>query len=447
MRKRLLGLASFLAGTAAIAAGPEILPVVDLSAQKMPDMPRQEESDTPRQLPSVPEELLAKPPTGAGCPVCLPEPPCKFLPEPCACNACCKPVQRYWANVEYLLWFVKDEPLNAVLFTQGPPASGGRLGAPGVRPLVGGGDIDLGSFNGGRITAGYWCNTTGTIGVEASGFVLERGGDSFSLAGGPNDPLAIARPFFNPLTSAEAARFVTSPPGALGNVFTAASSHLWGANADLLLNVRDRSTYRVDAIVGFDYLDLRETLVVGDRTFSPAAVGTNVTTLDSFASHNQFYGADLGLRGNVKRGRVEFIPTFKVALGVTHEVSENVGRTDFVTTGGTFTSPAGFLVVGSNSGQQVRDRFAAVPELNLKLAYRLCEHVNVFAAYDILYWSDVVRPGDQVDRVINPLQVPALTGGNPTPVAALPGPVRPSNDAIRGDFFAQGVSLGFGVTY
>jgi hypothetical protein len=59
----------------------------------------------------------------------------------------------------------------------------------------------------------------------------------------------------------------------------------------------------------------------------------------------------------------------------------------------------GFLALASNSGEFSRNRFAAIPEMNVTLGYQLspCWRANV--GYTFLYVSNVVRPGDQIDLI------------------------------------------------
>jgi hypothetical protein len=53
--------------------------------------------------------------------------------------------------------------------------------------------------------------------------------------------------------------------------------------------------------------------------------------------------------------------------------------------------------------------------------------------YDLLYWSDVARAPDQIDRRINPSQIPP---------GALLGVSRPEHTLRTTDFWAQGLTLG-----
>jgi hypothetical protein len=44
------------------------------------------------------------------------------------------------------------------------------------------------------------------------------------------------------------------------------------------------------------------------------------------------------------------------------------------------------------------NKFAVVPEAQVKLGYDITPTIRVTVAYDFLYWSNVVRPTDQIDR-------------------------------------------------
>ena len=70
-----------------------------------------------------------------------------------------------------------------------------------------------------------------------------------------------------------------------------------------------------------------------------------------------------------------------------------------------------YAPTGSNSGSFNRDRFAVVPETDLVLGFRVTPHIKLLIGYSFLYWSNVVRPGDQIDTVIDPRQLPF--SGNP----------------------------------
>ncbi len=59
--------------------------------------------------------------------------------------------------------------------------------------------------------------------------------------------------------------------------------------------------------------------------------------------------------------------------------------------------------------------------------------------YSFLYVSSVARPGDQIDRVINPNTSPAI-GSNFS--GAVSSPPHPALNVQSSDFWAQGLNFG-----
>ena len=84
-----------------------------------------------------------------------------------------------------------------------------------------------------------------------------------------------------------------------------------------------------------------------------------------------------------------------------------------------------------------RDAFAVVPEVGVNVGYQITESLRLFAGYSFIGWSDVARPGDQIDVGLNPNLIPtSATFGAPG------GPPRPALAVQRTDFWAQGVNFG-----
>jgi hypothetical protein len=54
-----------------------------------------------------------------------------------------------------------------------------------------------------------------------------------------------------------------------------------------------------------------------------------------------------------------------------------------------------------------------VPEVGVKVGYQVTPHLRAQVGYDFLYWSDVVRPGSQIDPLINTNLIPPATPGGP----------------------------------
>jgi hypothetical protein len=170
----------------------------------------------------------------------------------------------------------------------------------------------------------------------------------------------------------------------------------------------------------------------------PILGGTSISVQDQFRTENRFYGGQVGLRGEMWRGDW-FVSGFaKVAFGNSHEVvkingATTIGGADIVSQ----SFPGGLLAVGSNIGDLTHNTFAVVPELGVQVGAQLTPYLRAFIGYDFLYWGRVVRPGEQIDPVVNLHQVPSSLNFNPGL-----GVARPTILFKESDFWAQGVTAG-----
>jgi hypothetical protein len=282
-------------------------------------------------------------------------------------------VPRVWASLEYLLWWIKDGPL---------PTAG--LDS----------DLDYGPFSGGRLTVGGWFNANRTVGMEGIGFLLEqRSDDLFARASSPAVPGTGIGPSFARAT-------------------LDSSSRLWGLEVNGLFNVSRTANFHVDLLAGFRYLDLAEDLnadtfartVVNGIPFSAAAdVGID--------ARNHFYGGQVGVKTGFRIGGfyTDFIG--KLGIGGVHQTIDVVG-TAAVRAGG-------LAIRGPVIGHESRCEFAVVPQLGVQVGYDFNRYVRAFVGYDLLYISNVVRPGDQFE----------FTSQRGT------------------DFWAQGINVGLEIRY
>ena len=135
----------------------------------------------------------------------------------------------------------------------------------------------------------------------------------------------------------------------------------------------------------------------------------------------------LGYAAERNWGRLSLDGRASVALGNTRQTVE-VSGSQVITPPGATTPTVfpngGLLAAGPNLGRFTDDRFSVVPEVSLNVGYWLTPNLKAFVGYNALYWSNVVRPGDQIDRTvdvtfipnppINPAtgQVPAFSGQN-----------------------------------
>jgi hypothetical protein len=371
-------------------------------------------------------------------------------------------VPRFWARAEYLNWSTKGFNL-PILVTTGPATGDenfrGTLGTSGTAPIFGGTPTSNRPTSGGRFTAGWNFDPCGTCGIEASGFFLGSKTDNF-VATSAQFPV-LARPFFNVNTGMQD-RELTASPGLLpgdffklqGAITVNNFTDLWGIEVNYRRLLCSDCNYSVSGLVGFRYLDLHEGLDITENVLSQQAVpgfpifnpGNQIVVADSFHTRNKFYGGQLGLDGEYYRGRWFVGGRVQVGLGATHETIDIAGSQTVITPAGQRTTfNGGLLALPSNSGNFSQNKFAVVPQVGVKLGYNITDNVRVFAGYDFLYWSNVVRPGDQIDTNLNVSQIPNF-GNNPlfVPPSNIVRPVVPFRTT---SFYAHGVSAGIEVRY
>ena len=362
---------------------------------------------------------------------------------------------RFWTSAEYLLWRVKNGPLPVPLVTTNPNAAGtiGTLTEPGTSVLFGGANNDLNYkwTSGGRVAVGGWLDPDSTIGFEFGGFLFGDTHSNFSAssAGGLapiiSIPFNATQPFnFNPPGE------TTLNAGNTPNIVTVTSeSRLWGAEANNVFNLANifnlpkSQGFQLVGLAGVRDISLDEKLGINDTFYDSATNGT-LSVTDSFQTRNEFYGGQIGVRGGMNFGSISVEAGFKCAFGVDNEFVNINGSS--VVTNGAFGFPTGGITGGvfaqnSNIGQHATTVFAVAPEAMFRLGYDVTENVRFTIGYDFLYISDVARPGDQVNRNINPTQNLLLGGG------VVSGTLVPVEMIKHTDFWAQGFTVGVQVRY
>jgi len=287
------------------------------------------------------------------------------------------------------------------------------------------------------------------LGVEVSGFTLERGDIDFAAAS--TGGILIARPFQNVQAGGPSSLLVSSPGVASGGVDVHSTSRLFGTEATLLLNAFRGCKFGVNLLGGFRYLDLQEDLDVTQNTqllasgvagFGGTAVGpgTRLAIADAIDAHNQFYGGQVGIQTGLQMGRVFVGTTAKFAIGDTHQVVSANGLTTQLNTGASL--PGGLLVLPSNSGRHTNDVFTMLPEGNIEIGYQLTKRVNLSLGYSFLYWLRVARPGDQLSQSVATTQVPSSLTFVPGSTATQPALVLTDRS-----MWVQGLSAGLSFRY
>ena len=372
----------------------------------------------------------------------------------CCEDGCCYQGDSRWdLRAEALLWWIKGMQ-TPPLVTQGSAADAHpvALGQPGTSVLFPNGDLATVGSPGGRFTAGYWFCDDHLIGIEGSFFFLGQnngnGPTTFS-SNGSGSPF-LARPFLNVSTGApfEDAQPVSIPGLVKGSVSVTQSSELWGTELNLKTNLCCGPNYFIDLIGGFRQLKLDESLNINESLTSlpfmaggvPVPGGQMITQGDGFTTRNTYFGGQLGANAEWR-----FLPCWtlgmnvKLGMGATNQMADITGFTTQPNAAGVATTTPGGLLTRAagtspNIGNFSRDQFSFVPEVGLNIGYQVTDHIRLFAGYNMLYWSNVARPGNQIDRSVDPFQ----TNG----VNSAAGAQRPTFMFQNSDFWAQGVVVG-----
>jgi hypothetical protein len=363
----------------------------------------------------------------------------------CPCESPDNVPSRFYGSAEYLLWWLKDQHVPP-LVTTGPPASNGILGMPGTKVLFGGNGVSEGDFSGARFTGGYWLDSCQLWAIEGSFFFL--GDQTRNFAASSAQFPVLARPFFNLNSGLEFSQVTATPGVSTGRIDVSTTSRLWGAEGNVRRHLCGGCDWRVDLLAGFRYLNLDEGLAITESIQAipggSAFGGDNIFVADRFHANNKFYGGQVGADFEYHRGPWFADVRGKVALGGTRQLVDINGNQLIVTpTGAAMSFNGGLLALPSNIGHFHRDRFGVLPEVGVNVGYQVTDHLRAFVGYNFLYLSSVVRPGDQIDRVIDVTKVPnfAPPGTPPAPQA------RPMVLFKDTDFWAQGINFGLEFRY
>ncbi len=375
------------------------------------------------------------------------EPP---KPEPvqrveAVCQQKCErrgPLGPSWDNMELLLWWPKATPVPPLVTgsrTGAPPI----LGQPGTTLFIGNHALANQDIAGGRFTLGWSINEEQTTGMELVYFFLGSR-TLHQTVRDLNNPRAraLGLPFINALTGREDVFTLAAPGVGTGSVFVTTTTRAQGAEANLVANLYDGKVLRLNGLIGYRFLQVNEGLTVEQMRVRPNEFGP---IYDQFDSSNRFHGGQLGLHADVS-GKWLFCEfTGKIALGQTTEVVKIDGATAVYTPvlGGIATErfPGGLYALPTNIGRYTQGVFAVVPEGTFKIGLKLGDTGRFYVGYNFLYLSDAVRAGDQLDRTINPSQIPVLNGNGGLAAD------RPRPFFNRSDFWMQGLMLGLETRY
>ena len=223
-----------------------------------------------------------------------------------------------------------------------------------------------------------------------------------------------------------------------------------------LCNLLRKGTRHTDVLYGFRWTSLDESLqVVEDLQEIPTTAGDEIDVQDRFETENDFLGGEIGYETSWRLRRWSLRLLSKVAIGNTKQrvnisgFTDNDGLNPVRSAGGLLTQSFqldGQTVNVGNIGTYERDEFSMIPEVGFTLGYNITPRLKLTGGYTLLYWSNILRPGNQIDLDVN---------GN----LLRRDPVLPSNTALvvrddhprfefhQTDLWAQGLNLGAEYTW
>ena len=353
---------------------------------------------------------------------------------------------QFWARGEWLYWATSGQHLPALV--TGAPAGTARnvagvLGSPNTTVLYGDNRTNKDFRNGYRINAGWWFDDCRQCGIEGDFFFLGRSRQGFSAAS--NGSSIITRPFVNASTGLPDVELVSFPGAIAGSVSVDSRTTMIGGGVNMVKNLCGTACGRIDWLLGYRYWNISDDLTISENlTALPGqtavAPGTTFQITDRFKTSNNFHGGLIGLSGEQNFGSWFVGGRASVAFGVNSQTVDINGSTTITPPGGSPTTyTGGLLAQPTNIGSHTRSAFAVVPELGVRVGCQLTDNARIYAGYNFMYMSNVVRAGDQIDANVNPTLLPPRTN--------VTGPALPAFMPKTTDFWAQGISIGLELRY
>ncbi|HQR06597.1 MAG TPA: BBP7 family outer membrane beta-barrel protein [Gemmatales bacterium] len=367
----------------------------------------------------------------------------------------------WYGSAEFVLYSLSSDKSPPLVITG--PQNTTSINSPGVSTLYGG-TLNTDPGFGGKVTMGAWFNRCQTWGMFGSFFTTGTQQQN-TIFDSPTGAPFLARPFFNnsPVngngsthTPAEDIELVAATGILGGSVSINRTSLLRGADLNFRFNwcnytsCTGRFAWNLDKYFGVKYMGLDESLIVTEdltvlANNPPLSVNDRIIVRDSFMTRNNFIGANLGLISEMRLGRFFFDAHGSIALGGTAQEVSIMGSTTLNNTinnaPNSSTVSGGLLAQQTNSGIFNRAQFSVIPEVGLKLGWQVSDHFRLFAGMDFTYWSNVVRPGQQIDYTVNASQLPTVANGNLVK-GSLNGDPRPAFNWQNSNMWLTGFSAG-----
>lgn len=356
---------------------------------------------------------------------------------------------KFWMDLEYLYWKVKDSPAPVPLVYKTPAnAVFSDLGDPGTSIVMGGRDIPNHWQSGARFSLGCIFDCHKCYGVEASYFFLPNNSYTQTVSSdGSIGSESLRIPFFNVITLKNDSTGLALPGVFSGTANLKLENKMQGVEFNVLARYSDYYSMRVTALGGLRYWNFKEDLTFD--TSSPYVIPPFDTyqTKDQFNTENNFYGGQIGLLFAYNCGRFFLDAKGKFAVGaicgrvlidgylLTNDYNNFMAVQKF--TGGYFALP-------TDIGKHYSTKLSVLPEINFNFGYELTDNMQIKLGYSCIYVTKVLWATQQIDKDINKTQATTYTN---SPVVNLVGQPRPETLLKTADLWIQGLNVSFIVEF
>ena len=364
-----------------------------------------------------------------------------------------------WFGVDTLMWWTPKVDLPALVTTspQGTSATeAGILGTPGTQTIWGGDHVFNFAQAGVRFRGGSWFEQDDGSGIGAELVMLGNRGQIF-VTQSDGDPI-LARPFLDTDTGLQNSQLVAYPGLNAGSIGFDTETRMYSINMHYWVELYDASesdgtifrgqssNFQSEADrpeetlfglqIGPRFTHLDDTLLMDERFISQPS-GRSYLLRDSFKTENSFLGGEFGFRMR-RRGRIDIDLGLILAIGANHRELDINGQNVVTDGGSSVTNPGGFLAQQSNFGGWDDNRFSLMPSLDVSFGYENENGWRLSVGYSLLYWTNVLRAGEQISLSIDPNQLL-----NPPPgVSTNPAPLY-----READYFAHGLTVGISKSW
>ena len=349
------------------------------------------------------------------------------------CNGCDSICNGFWLDADYLYWKIKNSPEPVPLVID-QPVSGGPFTI-----ILGDKKADLGWRSGGKFALGYWFDKGRQLGFELDYFFLSTQSKKHTVSSDENGSPRLRVPFFDVQTGLEDSSALATPGLYRGTAILKIDNRMQGAELNLLGVLP--SCYRQirwDVFAGFRWWNFDEHLkfFANSPIINPPSIYNYV---DKFHVENNFYGGQIGAGIDYCYCDFFFNLKGKIALGtICQETVINGAFTTNEFTGQPETFIGGFFALPTNSGHHRKTRFSVLPELDVDIGYHFTDCFSLKVGYSVLYVSNVLWAGKQIDRKINPSQSANIDF---TPTPELEGDPSPKARTKTEGLWAHGLNV------